>query len=946
MYNIFNYITAGDLATPIKGNLIEIEFALNENRASFGAPRFQVATLFDQARDTADSISFSTGNGSEAAWSGTGIALLEASASPVPDSVTQEILEITNLTTAFGSYGDYTIEKNTGDPLVFEQAFQSATELFGDAGVHALIFSNHGSSFYEGFNFDGPAHDNDAQQSSLQVVELAQSLQQLLGQVPLGLLAFDECLMANIETVYEIADVTRYVLAAEPTIPGEGYEYFDTLRQFTGLNESRSVADTSLGLGTTFVQNYELKYPAGQTEPRPDTLSLTDTSKLAALTEACEVFVQEFLALDDSYVRAFMVNLSVFGTRYELSYLQDLGMAALIARETTGASQGLKNAATDVIDHLNEAVLAKANGFNPAEGYQRFGHSGLTVTIPLNAETISIETFKSRAPAFEAATGWSALIERVQQVQNFIVPSDFYYGQTGTPNNHWAVIVGAENEELSALIDHQRLLLDSPFEQQVRYELDASLQDVLLKDLTIFLDVHVLNAGHLAIGIQGNDVDLNTSYAYDTAGVNERLTFSLADLNITDEEKDRLGNQTLKALQLDFILQASNGLGVVYDMNVIAQNNQFVADEPAIYTKEMPLLLGYSDIANFSLTPTDASYESYFELPVMPTISGNDTTEAGTTEVAFYVSPANDSTPYRFTVGLDGSEDEQLTFEATGRLVFQAALEGARTHFTSIQYLGELSDKPIDTAIGLSRSALASVAEQGPLQDYAQGQLSNALSTWGSIISGSVKQTTVLTTEGAQIRELNDLVEGSELAGKVRQWDLSTDGEQVLHKDGTLQSITSGLWFSEANTTIDIDVGGVAQSQSRLGFFEVTGESYEIRLDDGALIGPDDPGYLEAALANLADMVDLGSDLIVLKSGPRQESAQILFEEGKYYASVLLVQEAENQELALFSAAQANQDGSVQFVGFGDGFYGYEDLVRGTHANYDGDFNDVTFTLF
>ena len=41
----------------------------------------------------------------------------------------------------------------------------------------------------------------------------------------------------------------------------------------------------------------------------------------------------------------------------------------------------------------------------------------------------------------------------------------------------------------------------------------------------------------------------------------------------------------------------------------------------------------------------------------------------------------------------------------------------------------------------------------------------------------------------------------------------------------------------------------------------------------------------------------------------------------------------------------ANPNRATQFLSFGDGYYGFEDLVQGSNASFDGDFNDITFYL-
>jgi len=52
MYNILKYDTAVDLSKFIKGNLVEIEYALVDSAKNYGTPTLEMVSFYDQARDT------------------------------------------------------------------------------------------------------------------------------------------------------------------------------------------------------------------------------------------------------------------------------------------------------------------------------------------------------------------------------------------------------------------------------------------------------------------------------------------------------------------------------------------------------------------------------------------------------------------------------------------------------------------------------------------------------------------------------------------------------------------------------------------------------------------------------------------------------------------------------------------------------------------------------
>ena len=952
MYNILKYDTAVNLSKFIKGNLVEIEYALVDSAKNYGTPTFEMVSFYDQARDTDRSQSYATGNGSEAAWSGTGVAIVQPSAYPVPENVTDALVQSTPITTSFGQYGDYSIEQNTGTPEVFEAAYQDAVTLFEGTEIDAIILSNHGGSFYSGFNVDGPTYDNDPIEFRLGVPQLANSLQTVAGPDGLDLLAFDECLMANIETVFELAPLTSYVVASQPTIPGTGYAYFDTLSTFEGISNGQTQEQASLELGTAFVENYAVKYPRNGTAPTPSTLSLTQTDSLDPLVQTLAEFVQQFNAMSDSFVSNFMGNLAFYGTKYSADqgydYLQDLGMVALIARETTGASPELRDTANQVIQQLDDAVVVKANGFDPAQGYERFGHSGLTATIPLSPfSEIGLQNFVSqyqeRAPRFEEATNWSSLIERTQEAYTAITPSRIY-GDVVSPDLEFGLIESQADGQLSATLDIDRAVTDGTLENKVPYSFKNQLGNIQLKDVNIVLDVAAIEPGTLSLTVGGLRVDNEFTQA------NERDTISFNINDLPDPQKQQLENIYLKDLG-EFSITADGGGQFVYDLTVEGTNHRFVPDTVPVNSPDEPLLLGYADMRNFSITP-DIRYEHYFQLPVIPDSTEDDDVIAQA-EIGFYVRPSDTETPYEFTISaVQNSGQETLKFRGVGDLIVPVLLDGSQTYSTAIKYEGTASDAAIDTAIEMSRLSDSEFNAPSPIIDYSEQQIGQALWNWGEMQDQAISSATVFSPDGQQIRNISDLSEGQALAGQITEWQRSPDSRNetnnanlVYARDSQLQFASSGVWFSQADSTIDISIQGVASRQASLGFFAIEGPNNAIARADGSFALPGDADYLELALGNLTDIAGQDEDLLSLAPGARDLSGSYRFEEQTYYGSLLMVKNDQGQDVALFSFSDGNAGSQTQLMPFGDGFYGYEDLIQGVDANYDGDFNDVVFMM-
>ena len=843
MYNILKYDTAVDLSKFIKGNLVEIEYALVDSAKNYGTPTFEMVSFYDQARDTDRSQSYATGDGTEAAWSGTGVAIVQPSVYPVPENVTDALVQSTPITTSYGQYGDYSVEQNTGTHEVFEAAYQDAVTLFEGSPIDAIILSNHGGSFYGGFNIDGPTYDNDPIEFRLGVPQLANSLQTVAGPDGLDLLAFDECLMANIETVFELAPLTSYVLASQPVIPGAGYAYFDTLSTFEGVSNGQTQEQASLALGTAFVENYAIKYPRNGSEPTPSTLSLTQTDSLDPLVQTLAEFVQQFNAMSDSFVSNFMGNLAFYGTKYSADqgydYLQDLGMVALIARDTTGASPALRDTANRIIDQLDDAVVIKANGFDPAQGYERFGHSGLTATIPLASLSEAgladfVSQYQQRAPRFEEATNWSSLIERTQEAYTAVTPSRIY-GDVVAPDLQFGLIQSQAGGQLSAVLDIDRALRDSLFEDEVPYSVNNQLGSMQLKDVNFVLDVSVITPGELDFIIAG--VVVTTEFTQ--ANEDQTISFSVNDL--PEADRQALANVYLSDLG-EFSISADEGGQFVYDVTIEGTNHRFVPNTAPSNSANSPLLLGYADMRNVSISP-GLLYEHYFQLPVIPD-STTDSDAIGQTEIGFYVRPTDDETPYEFTItALQNNGQETLTFKGVGDLKVPVLLDGSQTYATVITYEGDATDAAIDTAIEMSRLSESEFKAPSPIIDYSEQPISQALWNWGAMQDKAISSATVFSPDGQQIRNISDLVEGQALPGQINEWQRSPDTSNetntanlVYARDSQLQFASSGVWFSDADSTVDISIQGVASRQAGLGFFAIEGPNNAIARPNGGLL--------------------------------------------------------------------------------------------------------------
>ena len=97
-----------------------------------------------------------------------------------------------------------------------------------------------------GSNGDGPKYDNDKRKVLLQVTELANTLETYQADTQankLGLFGFDECVMANVETVAELYPYAHYIISSQESVMGNGFDYYTPLSKQTPLQSRKCISD-------------------------------------------------------------------------------------------------------------------------------------------------------------------------------------------------------------------------------------------------------------------------------------------------------------------------------------------------------------------------------------------------------------------------------------------------------------------------------------------------------------------------------------------------------------------------------------------------------------------------------------------------------------------------------------------------------------------------------
>lgn len=979
-FKIASHFTNVDLAQGLTTNLAEIELALKLNR-----DQFTNLMLFDQGKgSTLENTAFptnwdglktySTNGFAQDIWKTTGIGLIQASR--LSQSLTELLYSLAKSDNYYADYFTYLLnntgstysilnptlkdsnlakakdfviknklpelslgistefnilpEMQTGSPLAVDFLFkQSNASTNFSSNPHAYFISNHGGSYLYGGNGDGPTDDLDLNRKTLQVTDFSNSIESAIqtyaiNNARLGLVAYDECQMANIEILTQLSQSTRYLLASQKDVPDNGFDYFLTLSNFkttASLSTQAGIEANAKDLGTAFVETYSAR------NSDLDTLSLTDTDGVKALNAAIKAYADALIASSDDFIASLLKAIRLKGTNYEFEWSQDLGNVAAISKDSLNASKALIQASEDILRNLEKVVVTNNHSYNPMQGYQQGLSSGLTITLPTaitqwdaNYINSPSDVFKSKAPLFEKATGWSRVIDK-------IVPLLLQVEANSGFEDLNLNTVNAEVSREDGLEAYLALKIDGYLTQtsndnainSTRFEL-PELDNALIGELELYFNVLNLHqSGTATFSLRDANEKEKASWkkTIDDAGV-----FALIGADL---------EASVKALKVEagdsLVIKPDATIAARYDLDLVAQNQKISSFSDIWIEKNIRAPIDQPSLFNFSLD-TGENQLIYYDTPVSPFNAPFQT------DIVLLSSNEGINT---LTIENRGSGDS-VTLASTSFIEENIQLEAN----TSYEFKIDFSEDP--TSSGLSSDLALLINQQGrptaPVKDKVLSK-SIAFDSWGTVdinqsLDGDITITKMNTD--LQIDGLHSLKEGKRVDARFEPQTINKESTVQEKYLGGNETIFSGLWSADHNLTLICDIDGISSNSARLGFFEVDTLTGGIQTSAGLIAPSQNSNYKTAALDNLI------SPLANFNSRNKSGTIEIDIEAGKSFGAVLLTMRNNGVETALYSIAGANPKQGIQFLDFGGDYYGIEDLVMGD-SGYDGDFNDITFYM-
>lgn len=230
------------------------------------------------------------------------------------------------------------------DFIVFGQSYAPAEN-------YLLVLWDHGSG-YESVCVD----DTSGDYLSMHEVQLALSDPQVQY---LDVVAFDACMMGQLEVAYELRDVTDYLVFSEEGVPVSGFPYEDILANLTSFPESKPL---TVAEGMPYFYGTAYRVGGRYHEPLLDwaCLSSVDTSQLQDIITSLQILCSELSYLLDApmvYDRVCVAR--VFAQGFTRADFVDLGgFASVLATVfSDSAYPQLESFAIDLRDAVAAAIV-------------------------------------------------------------------------------------------------------------------------------------------------------------------------------------------------------------------------------------------------------------------------------------------------------------------------------------------------------------------------------------------------------------------------------------------------------------------------------------------------------------------------------------------------------------------------------------------------------------
>ncbi len=301
-------------------------------------------------------------------------------------------------------------ELNMGEGKVLESFVAASIRSF-PADHYALIMWDHGGGWIT-HALDDKAPGTPRGSDYLTLPELSTAIRRSLsaaGVKRLDMIGFDMCLMAELETAAQIADLAEVMVASQALEPDDGWPYDTVIPEFS--IRGKTIRDIAPAIVEAYHRYYQEHGIAATT------LSAYDLRYADAVRQALDRVLQKLTA-DTQQHGALLTRALFYAEAYqdrmdELpkgdSAVSSVDMMDTLNRiRANSASFKAKNAYRQLQSAMERFVLASQTG----AAYRR--SRGVSIYAPVSARHFNARYTQTR---FGAASQWNSLLHRLYRYQ-------------------------------------------------------------------------------------------------------------------------------------------------------------------------------------------------------------------------------------------------------------------------------------------------------------------------------------------------------------------------------------------------------------------------------------------------------------------------------------------------------------------------------------------------
>ena len=267
------------------------------------------------------------------------------------------------------------------------------------AKKYALVLWDHGDGAKTGLFID-ELFDNDV----MYLYELKKALAD--GGQKMEAIIFDACLMANLETAWNIQDYANYMVASEEVVPGKGTAVDDWLYELYANPECDGKA-----LGRLICDMTQAKYANEDDDQARSILtwSVIDLSKVDHLCKTAQSFIQSISKYYAEHPDLFVIIAQCFLDAEEYGdgrqNMVDLGDAFYNRSISRFVDRDIRN---ELLNSLSDTVVYTVRGSG------RHGSHGLSICYPIDFSSEELDIYARNFPDpyylayLDAVNEWSA----------------------------------------------------------------------------------------------------------------------------------------------------------------------------------------------------------------------------------------------------------------------------------------------------------------------------------------------------------------------------------------------------------------------------------------------------------------------------------------------------------------------------------------------------------